>query len=108
MTIKFLIDNKEKTLSPIDVATRFHITNATTSSTLHRLEKKGLIELVPSENDHRKKNIAITKKGLAGHDEFAQVAKEVLKTIEKDFTEEEKENLIVLLDKIQKNIRDSK
>jgi DNA-binding MarR family transcriptional regulator len=49
--------------SPLTLARAFQVTKATMSSTLGRLETKGLISVVPDPDDGRAKRVDITETG---------------------------------------------
>jgi DNA-binding MarR family transcriptional regulator len=51
--------------SPSDLARAFQITKATMTSTLHRLEAKGLVSVLPDPKDQRAKLVDITQEGRA-------------------------------------------
>jgi DNA-binding MarR family transcriptional regulator len=71
--------------SPVELARAMQVTKATMSSTLGRLERKGLVSGNPDPNDGRSRRIAITAKGrktrdraitaVAGH--IADIEKEI-------------------------------
>ncbi|MCU0733641.1 MAG: MarR family transcriptional regulator [Hyphomonas sp.] len=49
--------------SPAALARAFQVTKATMTSTLHRLEDKGLVTLAPDSRDGRSKLVSITAQG---------------------------------------------
>ena len=53
------------TRSPAELASAFQITRATMTSTLQRLEGKGLVSVAPDPADGRSKRVALTEAGLA-------------------------------------------
>lgn len=53
------------TRSPAELASAFQVTRATMTSTLQRLEGKGLVSIVPDPADGRGKRVALTETGLA-------------------------------------------
>jgi DNA-binding MarR family transcriptional regulator len=55
--------------SPAALADAFQVTRATMTSTLHRLEAKGLIAVRPDPEDGRAKIVSITDQGRALHGE---------------------------------------
>jgi DNA-binding MarR family transcriptional regulator len=57
---------------PSDLASAFQVTRATMTSTLQRLEPKGLVEIVADESDGRGRLVAITDAGRAMHADCLQ------------------------------------
>lgn len=53
------------TRSPAELASAFQVTRATMTSTLQRLEGKGLVSVTPDPADGRGKRVALTEAGLA-------------------------------------------
>jgi len=53
------------TKRPMDIARAFQVTRATMSSTLSRLEGKGLVATTPDPEDGRAKHVGITEAGRA-------------------------------------------
>jgi DNA-binding MarR family transcriptional regulator len=53
------------TRSPAELASVFQVTRATMTSTLQRLEGKGLVSVIPDPADGRGKRVALTEAGLA-------------------------------------------
>lgn len=52
---------------PSDLARAFQVTKATMTSTLQRMEPKGLVAIVPDEQDGRGRLVTITEAGRAMH-----------------------------------------
>lgn len=52
---------------PSDLARAFQVTRATMTSTLQRLEPKGLVRIVPDDSDGRGRLVEITHAGRAVH-----------------------------------------
>ena len=53
------------TRSPAELASAFQVTRATMTSTVQRLESKGLVSVTPDPADGRGKKVALTEAGLA-------------------------------------------
>lgn len=52
---------------PSDLARAFQVTKATMTSTLQRMEPKGLVAIVPDDSDGRGRKVTITEAGRAMH-----------------------------------------
>ena len=61
--------------SASDLVSEFNINKSTVSESLMSLEGKGLIKTSVSSEDKRKRDIVVTEKGWAFHDEFEEVNK---------------------------------
>jgi DNA-binding MarR family transcriptional regulator len=60
------------TRSPAELASAFQVTRATMTSTLQRLEGKGLVQITADPNDGRAKRVAITEAGIQMRDACIQ------------------------------------
>ena len=54
----------EPTLSTSDIATRLNVRTSTVSKMTDALSRKGLVERVPNDVDHRKTTVVLTPSGL--------------------------------------------
>ena len=93
-------------LSQKDIAKHFEISPAAIAVSLKKLESGGYIERNSAESDNRYNEIKITKKGT----ELVEYSRQVFEKIdEKSFegiSAEERETLILLLDKITSNLKE--
>lgn len=81
-----------------------HVTHPAMTKFIQKLEKKGYIRCVPSQTDRRYKKIIGTEKSKGIHKMIFEQDEEVLAELCKDFTREQKENLIETIDMIFNNI----
>ena len=83
----------------------FRVAQSTAAGVAARLEKKGLVESVPDENDRRVKRVRITASG----DETLRCALETMKRGEQQMlsplTDSEQETLLKLLRKVHSALR---
>lgn len=77
----------------------------TTLSAIKSMERSGLVIRKRNEEDRRKINIHLTPKGLALKDDLMPMAKYVVQTAVKGFSEREFRTFLQLLGAIQDNIR---
>lgn len=87
-------------LAPSELAYRAGVTRATISAMLHRMERDGLVTLLPDAGDRRGKQVQLTEHGRAFMDEvlpghFMRTAQLV-----SNFTPEEQQTLAKLLQKL--------
>lgn len=87
-----------------DIEEAFHLSHPTVSGLLARLEKKGFIEFRPDEEDRRCKRICMLPKGIECHEMIHSTIRENEEKIVKDFTEEEKEQFLALLERAVGNM----
>ena len=88
-----------------DLEKVFHFPKSTLADMLSILEKDGLIERVPVDGDARRKQIVVTKKGLAFNSAAESKIMEVEDYIAMGISDEEMEAAINVLEKIQENAR---
>ena len=87
-----------------DIEEEFHLSHPTVSGLLSRLEKKGFIEFRPDAQDRRCKRIYILKKGRECNDLMHKTILENEERMVKDFTAEEKEQFLSLLERAISNM----
>lgn len=81
-----------------------HVTHPAMTKLLQRLESKGFIRCVPSPRDRRYKVITCTHRSAGIHNTILAQDEEVLSELCKNFTQEQKETLLELADRIVKTI----
>lgn len=77
-----------------------HVTHPAMTKLLQRLEAKGFIQCVPSTRDRRYKKITCTEKSRGIHNLILAQDAEVLSQLCAGFSQEEKETLLRLADKL--------
>lgn len=104
MVLDFIFRFADKeNLTATDIAKKFSITKATVSQTLNRLELKELVEEHPLPSDGRVKIISLTKKGHIIQQDFEENFRKVNSNLESGISEEEKELLVRILERIRHN-----
>lgn len=102
--IGYIYDHQDDRIIQKDLADTFQRRGASITSMLQGLEKKGYIQrIIPKENE-RQKNIYVLPKGADLVEDFNKVFNEVEKNITKSLTDEEKDCLLSLLMKVNKNL----
>lgn len=81
-----------------------HVTHPAMTKLLQRLESKGFIQCVSSARDRRYKKITCTEQSAGIHNMILAQDEEVLSELCKDFTQEQKDELLKLADLILKTI----
>ncbi len=86
-----------------DLAKRFDRTNASITSMLQGLEKKGYVKRIVPEGNERKKMVYVTEKAEALMSEFDQIFFDTEQQITAGMTDEETQTLRRLLEKVRDN-----
>ena len=81
-----------------------HVTHPAMTKMLQRLEHKGFIRCGPSEKDRRYKKITCTEQSRGIHKVILAQDAEVLTDLCRDFTEEQAETLLELIDRLLEQI----
>ena len=102
--IKYLMNHKEDIIYQKDIQESIDISKAAISDVLKSMEKKGIIERVPSKIDGRKIRILLTKEGISIYNEIDHDMKKMNKRIETSITKEELEEFIRISHKIKENL----
>ena len=99
-TLVVLHQHVEQGIAPSELAAKVGVTRATISNMLRRMERDGLVDIRPAEQDGRGKVISLTK---AGRDFMEEILPphylRVSKLMEK-LSEAEQKELIMLLEKL--------
>ncbi len=102
--IRFLNEHRKEDVYQRDLEHEFGITRSTASRVLTLMEQKGLVTRSSVEKDARLKKLTLTKRAAeiahSMHDS-GHIMQEKLLT---GFTEEEKEKLYSMIDRMQENI----
>lgn len=102
--IGYIYEHQEDGIIQKDLADVFQRRGASITSMLQGLEKKRYIERrIPNDNQRQKK-IYVLKKGIDLIEEFNKTFDEVEKNITEGLSENEKDTLMYLLNKINKNL----
>lgn len=99
-TLVVLHQHAEQGIAPSELAAKVGVTRATISNMLRRMERDGLVDIRPAEQDGRGKVVSLTK---AGRDFMEEILPphylRVSKLMEK-LSEAEQKELIMLLEKL--------
>ncbi|MHA6528865.1 MarR family winged helix-turn-helix transcriptional regulator [Paenibacillus sp. BAC0078] len=102
--IGYIFENQDKGLIQKDLAEHFNRKEASITSMLQGLEKKGYITRVIPKDNERQKKIYLLDKAVVLVDEFNEIFTEVEKSITKGLSAEEAETLMNLLMKVNSNL----
>ena len=102
--IGYIYEHQDSGIIQKDLARVFQRTEASITSMLQGLEKKGYIERrIPKENE-RQKYIYVLPKGAELIEDFNKLVVEAEENIIANLTEQEKETLLALLLKVDRNL----
>lgn len=103
----FIYHNKEKIYQK-DIEKEFGITRSTASNTISLLEKKGFLKRNSSEEDQRLKSLVLTEKGINHVKIVSYELSKFDKEIEDNFTDDELNQFISYLEKLEKILDERK
>ncbi len=95
---------QERGIIQNDLAKRFSRTNASITSMLQGLEKKGYVRRVVPEGNERKKMVYVTEQAAPLIAEFDNVFLELEHRVTAGLTPEEADTLLLLLEKVRDNL----
>ena len=102
---KYLLENRDNVIYQKDIQESLNISKAAISDTLQSMEKKGVIERIPSQIDGRKIQVQLTKEGKETFKEIDKDMKKINQKIEGTITQEELEEFIRIIHKIKENLK---
>lgn len=100
--IMLVLYHSEQSICQGDIEEKFHMTNPTVTGLVQKLEAKGLISRVPREDDRRVKLLVLTKQAWDRKEEMLSIEQYLEEKMTKNLTEEETEQLCMLLTKLMK------
>lgn len=104
--LRFLYD-KEKSGEDVfqrDVERTFQIRRSTATELLNTMEQNGYVRRTSVEHDARLKKLSLTERGRSLQEEVFSAIDGVEQSLIKGITEEEKDTLIRLLEKLKENL----
>ena len=89
-----------------ELAEFLRVKPSTVNGVLDRMEEKGLVRRSVSGSDARRRLITLTEKGAEQQALFQQSFLDVEAAMVRGFTQEERENLCALLDRVIQNLKE--
>ena len=96
--------NRRRKMTQRELAEHTHVTAATMSGTLKRMERAGLIKRSEDESDARVSIVELTEKGQNCSDEATRLFVETDEDMLQGFTEEELSVLLGFLNRMHENV----
>lgn len=87
-----------------EIADHLRVDKATTTRTIHKLEELGYVERSKDLNDRRAYRIILTDKALGIKKEMLKARNEWIDIVLRDFTTEDRETLLDLLYRMERNL----
>ncbi len=104
----YIMDHEEKQdIFQRDIEQVFNIRRSTATVMLQGLEQRGYIRRMPVEYDARLKKIEVTEKARKLQQRVRAEIDLFHERLERNLSEEEKEQLFCLLDKIKQNLKEA-
>ena len=103
-----VVINTEESLPQSYISQLLNIRGGSVTKALKRLEEKGFVEINPNPENRSKNIVNITDKGRKVTQEFNRTISEIEDEIFKEYSNEEKENLKIMLRDISKKYSDLK
>jgi len=97
-----LYDNQDK-MTMKEIAQRIGRDKSTVTALVNKLVKLGYLTKVNSEKDHRTVYVELTEKGLRMESKYRKISEEVVYRAYNEFTQEEVDELLRLLKKLNNN-----
>ena len=104
--LRFLYDRERsgEEVFQRDIERSFQVRRSTATELLNTMEANGYIRRVPVERDARLKKLELTEKGRRLQEEVIAAINGVEDSLTEGFTEEEKDTLSALLEKLRRNL----
>ena len=104
--LRFLYDRERsgEEVFQRDIERSFQVRRSTATELLNTMEANGYIRRVPVERDARLKKLELTEKGRRLQEEVIAAINGVEDSLTEGFTEEEKNTLSALLEKLRRNL----
>lgn len=90
-------------MSMKELSQKINRDKSTTTVLVRKLMKEGYVEEKTSDEDKRSKIISLTQKGRQYQEITSNISKQLLETFYRGFSEEEKQQFLSYLERIQKN-----
>lgn len=101
--ILYLLSQHQK-LSMKELADGINRDKSTTTVLIRKLRESGLVREEAAEDDGRRKYIALTEQGLAYTERTSAISRELLTECYRGFSEADKQTLLELLQRMNRNI----
>lgn len=105
--IAYLYKKQDIDVFQKDIEREFSVTRSTASKVIKLMEQKELIVRKPVDYDGRLKKITLTQKALDLHQSIVIDLENLEKMLTRNLSNQEKETLLLLIDKMKQNMKDT-
>lgn len=102
--MSYLLDHKSEKVTQKDIAEELEIKHTTVIGLVRRLEEKGLVRSVTDPDNRKYRNISLTSKAMKVEEKIRDHRRTMDEALSKGLTDEEVEQLRILLQKVRKNL----
>ena len=95
--------NKNGKMTMSELAKAINRDKSTATVLVRKLEKEGFVSIINDKKDKRNKNILLFQKGMEYTKITTEISNELLSTFYKGFSNQEKQNFLEYLERIEKN-----
>ena len=95
--------NKNEKMTMSELAKAINRDKSTATVLVRKLEKEGFVSIINDKKDKRNKNILLSQKGMEYTKITTEISNELLSTFYKGFSNQEKQNFLEYLERIEKN-----
>ena len=95
--------NKNGKMTMSELAKAINRDKSTATVLVRKLEKEGFVSIISDKKDKRNKNILLSQKGMEYTKITTEISNELLSTFYKGFSNQEKQNFLEYLERIEKN-----
>lgn len=95
--------NKNGKMTMSELAKAINRDKSTATVLVRKLEKEGFVSIINDKKDKRNKNILLSQKGMEYTKITTEISNELLSTFYKGFSNQEKQNFLEYLERIEKN-----
>ena len=102
--LHYIIRNADRDIYQKDIESHFELSHATVAGLIARLESKGFLVCIPSEQDKRFKRLCATEKAMCCDQQMGKNIEQIEQLTLNGFSAEEAQQLHLYLDRILSNL----
>lgn len=103
--IGYLYCNRNRDVFQRELETEFNIRRSTVTQTVQLMEKNGILERIPAENDARQKKLLLTAKGMEMQKKGMQCISDFESRLMEGISAEEEAQFFAVVEKLTGNLR---
>ncbi len=103
--ICYLYCNRERNVYQRELETHYNIRRSTVTQTLQLMEKNGIVERIPAENDARQKRLMLTARGMEMHEQGRKCMENFEESLREGISDEELAQFFETTEKLIANLK---